>query len=255
MKNLWSLFTVFLLFSGNVFAQETSADKELEFYSSIQDAIDSTESPKPMVLYFGASWCGPCQRMRSTTFELLGNEAAAHKYLWVKHDIDQSAAVASRYGVVSVPTMIVLDEAGNPIGGSTGFMTVKKVLSFVENAIKNPAALPLSLSQLANDIEDAEESEIDGAVDVLISELSSAEQIERAGLLRIVKEQKQKIKLRLLELLEDKQLKTRAAACLALFSSHDLKLEFDPFAAPAKRKAQSKAIQELLLAKEASDAG
>ena len=248
MRVFLLLFAVILFCSATGFAQESSTKEKFKFHPSIQEAIDSSESPKPMVLYFGASWCPPCQRMRSTTFELLENEAAASEYLWVKFDIDEAAEVASRYGVVSVPTMIVLDKEGNPIGANSGFLTVEKVLSFVKDVIENPAPAPMSLTELAKKIEDADESEIDSAVDLLVSELSSVERTERSGLLRVVKIKKEKIKLRLSELLEDKQLKIRAAAALAIFSTYDLQSEFDPFAKPALRDQQVKAIQKLLFA-------
>lgn len=61
---------------------------------------------RPLVVQFGASWCGPCKQM---TPEI---ESAA-KTLdgsvdFVKVDIDQCRALAQRWGIRSVPTLLLL---------------------------------------------------------------------------------------------------------------------------------------------------
>src|SRR5205814_7957660 len=55
---------------------------------------------KRVFAYFTASWCGPCQRMKKTTWADESVERAMRqKYVPVKIDIDAQQAVAKQYGI------------------------------------------------------------------------------------------------------------------------------------------------------------
>ena len=60
----------------------------------------------PVLVDLWATWCGPC-RMVSPALEQLATELAGQLKL-VKVDVDQSSAVAARFEVQAVPTLIVL---------------------------------------------------------------------------------------------------------------------------------------------------
>lgn len=75
----------------------TSAD----FQSKVLDAKE------PVLVDFFATWCGPCKRLSPTVDEVAGEVAG--KASVYKLDIDESPDVAARYGVMSVPTLIVFE--------------------------------------------------------------------------------------------------------------------------------------------------
>lgn len=62
------------------------------------------KADKPVLVDFGASWCGPC-RMLSPTIDEIAEEHPEIKVC--KINIDDEAELAIRHGVMSVPTLMI----------------------------------------------------------------------------------------------------------------------------------------------------
>jgi len=79
----------------------------------VTDATFDSEvisSDRPVVVDFWAPWCGPCKAIAPVLSAL----AAEHEGVkFVKIDIDENPGVASRYGILSIPTVMVFD-GGEP---------------------------------------------------------------------------------------------------------------------------------------------
>ncbi len=69
------------------------------------------KSSIPVLVDFTATWCGPCQRLAPIIEELAGEYRDKVKI--GKLDIDQNQEIASRFGIMSVPTVISFRD-GNP---------------------------------------------------------------------------------------------------------------------------------------------
>jgi thioredoxin 1 len=65
---------------------------------------------RPVVVDFWAPWCGPCKAVEPALEDLAG---ATERVDFVKLDIDDSPSTASRYRVLSIPT-IILFVGGEP---------------------------------------------------------------------------------------------------------------------------------------------
>ncbi|MTT31699.1 thioredoxin [Terrilactibacillus sp. BCM23-1] len=77
--------------------------------SHVTDANFTDETSKGLVLAdFWATWCGPC-KMIAPVLEEVDSELA-DKVKIVKLDVDQNQATASKYGVMSIPTLILFKD-------------------------------------------------------------------------------------------------------------------------------------------------
>lgn len=78
----------------------------------------------PVVLDFGATWCGPCKKLEPIIEEL--SKEVGDRALFAKVDIDESVDTARRYGVMSVPTVVFLKN-GQPVHKFVGLMPKNKI--------------------------------------------------------------------------------------------------------------------------------
>ena len=66
---------------------------------------DIIKGDKPVLVDFFATWCGPC-RMVSPIVDEIGAEVTDAKV--GKVNVDEQPELASRFGVVSIPTLVVM---------------------------------------------------------------------------------------------------------------------------------------------------
>lgn len=76
--------------------------------------VASAKEGKPILLYFTAAWCGPCQEMRKTTWvDERVVAAVRQKSLPVRIDVDAQPDVSREYQVQGFPLVELVDASGN----------------------------------------------------------------------------------------------------------------------------------------------
>ena len=85
----------------------------------------------PSVIDFYADWCGPCTMQAPVLEKWAG--ANADKAVVGKLDVDSAPGVASRFGVMSIPTIIVF-KGGEEKGRAVGLQNEKSLDGLLEKA-------------------------------------------------------------------------------------------------------------------------
>jgi thioredoxin len=109
--------------------------------STIQDLTESTfaeavSGPGVTVVDFWAGWCPPCRAM-APQFEKAA--ALRPQYRFAKVNVDAEPALASRFAVRSIPTLVVLRD-GEPVAAESGVIGAQQLVDALDRLAA--AAMP-----------------------------------------------------------------------------------------------------------------
>jgi thioredoxin len=139
-------------------------------------------SEVPVLLEFGAEWCGPC-KVVAPELEALSRELQGSAKV-VTIDIDRSPLLARELGVQSVPTFVVFHQ-GRPVSGKVGALRKAQLREMLEPVLPRAAGAlkPEEVAQLLArghvSLVDTREApvygraRIDGAINIPIEEIES----------------------------------------------------------------------------------
>ncbi len=112
-------------------AEAEAADSETIIALEAGDNIVPGELP--IVVDFWATWCGPCMQ-----FKPVFHEAAAKyssKATFASADVDECKALAEKYGISSIPTVLIMMPDGS-VKQQTGYMDAAQFDQFLGDIAK-----------------------------------------------------------------------------------------------------------------------
>ena len=96
----------------------------------LTDKAQLNATNKPVIVDFGATWCGPCQKFKPNFAAVAKKYADKANFIYV--DVDKWQEVATEFGAQSIPTVVIIKTNGKK-EVKTGYMTEEEFDEFVNS--------------------------------------------------------------------------------------------------------------------------
>lgn len=122
------------------------------------DAALKEKTPQPILIYVYAHWCTPCNQLQNEVIDTPNGRQLAQgtTALRVDFDADEGQRVNARYGIIGLPTVLVLDATGEELGrveGYSGKDAFAQELALVRKGTRAVAALKVEVENSPGDLD------------------------------------------------------------------------------------------------------
>jgi thioredoxin-like negative regulator of GroEL len=108
------------------------AEESVYWYSTVEEAsAQAIPANRPMMIDFWATWCLPCKAMDQQVYSTAEFRQAAKRFLPVRIDYDKKTALARKYNVGALPTIVFADSYGDELFRYEGYVGAAPLLALV----------------------------------------------------------------------------------------------------------------------------
>ena len=90
------------------------------------------QAEMPVLVDFWAAWCAPCRMVAPIVDELA--EEYSGRINFAKVDVDQNPKIATRYGIMSIPTLLIFKK-GQPVSHIVGYRPKEELKQSLDAAL------------------------------------------------------------------------------------------------------------------------
>ena len=94
--------------------------------------VDVLQSKEPVLVDFWAEWCGPCRTVAPVLEEVAGELKGKLKI--VKLNVDENPETAAKYGIQSIPTLMIFKN-GEMASRQIGAAPKAKIVQWITGAV------------------------------------------------------------------------------------------------------------------------
>ena len=140
-RNFFGMLCILFVVIAAWHAPVAAGEGPVHWYDSVEEASTAARrGNRPMMIDFWATWCAACRVMESDVYSSKEFVAATSRLFPVRIDYDKKAALARKYNVQSLPTIVFTDSYGNELFRYSGYIGSKPLLELVR-------ALPADVSE------------------------------------------------------------------------------------------------------------
>jgi thiol-disulfide isomerase/thioredoxin len=108
--------------------------QSVRWYNNLEEAsLAAKESNRPMLVDFWADWCDACKVMEEKVYDQAEFAEAARRFITVRIDYDKKTAIARKYGVEELPTLVFTDSFGGELFWHRGFLDSKMLVELLNS--------------------------------------------------------------------------------------------------------------------------
>ncbi len=100
--------------------------------SSFEESVIKVSASKPVLVDFWAPWCGPCLLV-APILDKISTELG-EKVLIAKINVDDNQIIAGKFGITSIPTMIIFKN-GEMVAREVGVKSKEHLVNLIEKFI------------------------------------------------------------------------------------------------------------------------
>ncbi len=210
----------------------------------LESLKSATASNRPVILYFTASWCGPCRQMARSTLSDSSVLTTLGEYVPVALDLDLHPQDATDRHVSAIPAFLVLTPDGQEVTRSTGYLDADRFQNFLTAGLLAADVArdrQTEFSRMQGEVRAAlKEGDVEGrrrALGQLFKLCTDRESARQEFALEQIRAVARTTPADLVDGLDHTQLAVRLSVGNALREKFGEHFEYDPWAGPEERRA------------------